>query len=45
VTDRPGLEGASCECYGTVRRSFERLLPHTYGNTSTTDLRQQRRCS
>ncbi|WP_262266238.1 MULTISPECIES: Crp/Fnr family transcriptional regulator [Microvirga] len=45
VTDRTGLEGASCECYGTVRNSFERLLPHTYGNTSTNDLRQQRRCS
>jgi CRP-like cAMP-binding protein len=45
VTDRAGLEQTSCECYGTVRRSFERLLPHTYGNTSTTDPRQQRRCS
>ncbi|MGF9764847.1 Crp/Fnr family transcriptional regulator [Microvirga sp. 0TCS3.31] len=45
VTDRAGLIGASCECYGTVRSSFERLLPHTYGNTSTIDLRQQRRCS
>jgi CRP-like cAMP-binding protein len=31
VIDRTGLEGASCECYGTVRRSFQRLLPHTYG--------------
>jgi CRP-like cAMP-binding protein len=30
VTDRLGLEGASCECYGVVRRSFERLLPDTY---------------
>jgi CRP-like cAMP-binding protein len=30
VTDRAGLEAESCECYGTVRRSFERLLPHTY---------------
>ena len=30
ITDRAGLEGASCECYATVRRSFERLLPHTY---------------
>jgi CRP-like cAMP-binding protein len=30
VTDRSGLEEATCECYGTVRRSFERLLPHTY---------------
>lgn len=30
VTDRAGLEAATCECYGTVRRRFERLLPHTY---------------
>ncbi len=26
VTDRPGLEAASCECYHTVRREFGRLL-------------------
>ena len=26
VLDRPGLEGAACECYGTVRQQFERLL-------------------
>lgn len=26
VTDRPGLEAASCECYGAVRNGFERLL-------------------
>ncbi|QRM35697.1 Crp/Fnr family transcriptional regulator [Microvirga sp. VF16] len=45
VIDRAGLERASCECYGTVRRSFERLLPHTYGNISTMELRQPRRCS
>lgn len=23
ITDRPGLENASCECYGIVRRAFE----------------------
>jgi CRP-like cAMP-binding protein len=45
VTDRAGLEGASCERYGTVRRSLERLLPHTYGKGATTDPRPQRRCS
>ncbi|MFD2224906.1 helix-turn-helix domain-containing protein, partial [Microvirga arabica] len=45
VTDRTGLEGASCECYGTVRRSFERLLPHTYRTITTLDPRSQRRCS
>jgi hypothetical protein len=26
VLDRAGLKGASCECYGAVRRQFERLL-------------------
>lgn len=26
VTDRPGLEAAACECHGTVRREFQRLL-------------------
>jgi CRP-like cAMP-binding protein len=26
VTDREGLEGASCECYGVVREVFDRLM-------------------
>jgi CRP-like cAMP-binding protein len=26
VTDRPGLESASCECYGVVRRACDALL-------------------
>jgi CRP-like cAMP-binding protein len=26
ITDRDGLEAAACDCYGTVRREFERLL-------------------
>ena len=26
ITDRPGLEAASCECYATVRRRFAHLL-------------------
>ena len=30
VTDRPGLERNTCECYGVIRRNFERLLPLTY---------------
>jgi Mn-dependent DtxR family transcriptional regulator len=30
ITDRPGLEEMSCECYRAIRRSFERLLPRTY---------------
>jgi CRP-like cAMP-binding protein len=29
VTDRLGLEVAACECYGVIRRNFERLLPKT----------------
>ncbi len=32
ITDRPGLEEVACECYGTIRRNFERLLPCTYRN-------------
>jgi CRP-like cAMP-binding protein len=32
VKDRAGLEHASCECYGRIRRSFERLLPLTYSD-------------
>ena len=27
VLDRPGLEAASCECYGAVQRRFAALLP------------------
>jgi CRP-like cAMP-binding protein len=27
IVDRAGLEAASCECYGIIRRAFERLLP------------------
>jgi hypothetical protein len=30
IADREGLEEAACECYGKIRRSYERLLPHTY---------------
>jgi Mn-dependent DtxR family transcriptional regulator len=26
LTDQPGLESRSCECYRIVRREFERLL-------------------
>ena len=28
VVDRPGLERAVCECYGVVKREFDRLLPY-----------------
>ncbi|MCG7392692.1 Crp/Fnr family transcriptional regulator [Microvirga sp. ACRRW] len=31
ITDRAGLEEMSCECYRKIRKSFERLLPATYG--------------
>jgi hypothetical protein len=30
VTDRVGLEGAACECYGRIHRTFEELLLKTY---------------
>jgi CRP-like cAMP-binding protein len=30
VTDRAGLEQTACECYGKVRRIYERLLPAIY---------------
>jgi CRP-like cAMP-binding protein len=30
VTDRPGLEDVSCECYGIIRRHYERLLPQAF---------------
>ena len=28
VSDRPGLEARSCECYAVVKKEFDRLLPH-----------------
>jgi CRP-like cAMP-binding protein len=30
VTDRAGLEEVACECYGKIRRIYERLLPGTF---------------
>jgi hypothetical protein len=41
VTNCAGLQATSCECYGTVRRSFERLLPHIYTRDATGISRQQ----
>ncbi|WP_442867266.1 Crp/Fnr family transcriptional regulator [Acidovorax sp. NCPPB 3576] len=32
VLDRPGLEQRTCECYGVVKREYDRLLP---GNIAT----------
>lgn len=31
ITDRTGLEEVACECYWTVRRAYQQLLPLTYG--------------
>jgi CRP-like cAMP-binding protein len=28
VLDRAGLEARTCECYGVVRKEYDRLLPH-----------------
>jgi hypothetical protein len=28
VTDRAGLEGATCECYWKIGEMFHRILPH-----------------
>lgn len=30
ILDRAGLEAAACECYDTVRRNYERLLPDPF---------------
>ena len=31
ILDRAGLEAAACECYDSVRRTYERLLPDPFG--------------
>jgi CRP-like cAMP-binding protein len=31
ILDRDSLEGIACECYGAVRRNYERLLPGAFG--------------
>ena len=35
VIDRAGLEEVACECYGRIRRIYERLLPGTYPGTKS----------
>jgi CRP-like cAMP-binding protein len=30
IIDRPGLHDVSCECYGVIRRAYERMLPLTH---------------
>jgi CRP-like cAMP-binding protein len=34
IVDRDGLENLSCECYGVVRRNYDRLLPPVGGSGS-----------
>jgi CRP-like cAMP-binding protein len=34
VIDRAGLEETACECYGKIRRVYQRLLPGTYPQAS-----------
>jgi CRP-like cAMP-binding protein len=38
VTDRAGLEEVSCECYGKIRRIYERLLPGSYPSHTRSDV-------
>ena len=33
VVDWAGLEEVTCECYGKIRRIYERLLPGTFPQT------------
>jgi CRP-like cAMP-binding protein len=35
VIDRAGLEETACECYGRIRRIYQRLLPGTYPQPPT----------
>jgi Mn-dependent DtxR family transcriptional regulator len=30
VLNRPGLEKRTCECYGVVKKEYDRLLPQTH---------------
>jgi len=39
VLDRAGLEDTACECYGRIRRIYQRLLPGTYLPRDQTQLR------
>jgi CRP-like cAMP-binding protein len=36
VVDRPGLEARTCECYGVVKKEFDRLLPDLARSRSLT---------
>lgn len=41
ILDRNGIEAMTCECYGAVRRSYERLLPDPFGDENTPSLRRR----
>jgi hypothetical protein len=34
VIDRPGLEAATCECYGMARRAYDSLIGPSAGTSS-----------
>ena len=34
ILDRAGLEAIACECYGAVRRNYQRLLPDPFPKRS-----------
>jgi Mn-dependent DtxR family transcriptional regulator len=36
VLDRSGLEQRTCECYGVVKKEYERLLPRGVAEGQTT---------
>jgi CRP-like cAMP-binding protein len=36
ILDRTGIEAMACECYGVVRRNYERLLPTPFPNRGRT---------
>jgi CRP-like cAMP-binding protein len=42
VRDRSGLEEAACECYGTTRRKFARLLPSIHETRPKSSARSSR---
>ena len=41
VLDRKGLEQRACECYGVVKKEFDRLLPYRLPNLTTSTARRQ----
>lgn len=37
IVDRAGLEEATCECYGRIRRIYKRLLPGAYSRKASAE--------